>query len=119
MAPGKATVTVTATDPGRLQGQQSIRVTVPNRAPLARATIPAMTVRAGEREEVEASAFFTDPDGEGLVYGAESSNPGAATVSVAGSTVTVTAVARGTTSVTVTATNPGGLAATQRRTRKV
>ena len=113
VAPGNASVVVTATDPGGLQGQWSIQVTVPNRAPLPRGTIHAMTISADERETVDASSYFTEPDGEALAYGAASSNPAAATVSVTGSTVTVTAIARGTTTVTVTATDPGGLAATQ------
>ena len=112
-APGSASVTVTATDAGGLQGQQSFQVIVPNRAPLPRGTIPPMTVRAGERETVDASSYFTEPDGETLAFGAASSNPAAATVSVAGSTVTVAAVARGMSTVTVTATDPGGLQATQ------
>ena len=113
VAPGNASVTVTATDAGGLQGQQSFQVIVPNRPPLPRGTIPPMTVRAGERETVDASSYFTEPDGETLAFGAASSNPAAATVSVAGSTVTVAAVARGTATVTVTATDPGGLQTTQ------
>ena len=113
VAPGNASVTVTATDPGGLQSQQNFQVTVPNRAPEPRGTIPSITIPVGRTETVDVSSYFTEPDGEALIYGATSSNPGAATVSVAGSTVTVTAVAKGTTDVTVTATDPGGLAATQ------
>ena len=113
VAPGNASVTVTATDPGGLQSQQNFQVTVPNRPPEPRGTIPSITIPVGRTETVDVSSYFTEPDGEALIYGATSSNPGAATVSVAGSTVTVTAVAKGTTDVTVTATDPGGLAATQ------
>ena len=113
IAPGNASVTVTASDPGGLQGQQSFQVMVPNRPPLARGTISSITVHVGQTESVDASSYFTEPDGEALTYGATSSNPAVATVSVSGSTVRVTAVAKGTTNVTVTATDPGGLAATQ------
>ena len=113
VAPGNASVTVTATDPGGLQSQQNFQVTVPNRPPEPRGTIPSITIPVGRTETVDVSSYFTEPDGEALIYSATSSNPVAATVSVAGSTVTVTAVAKGTTDVTVTATDPGGLAATQ------
>ncbi|MCE2398128.1 MAG: Ig-like domain-containing protein, partial [Gemmatimonadetes bacterium] len=58
-------------------------------------------------------SYFAEPDGETLTYSATSSNTAAATVTVAGATVAVTAVAKGATNVMVTATDPGGLAATQ------
>ena len=113
VAPGNASVTVTASDPGGLQGQQSFQVTVPNRPPLARGAISAITVQVGETESVDVSSYFAEPDGEALTYAAASSRPGVATVSVSGSTVRVAAVAKGTATVTVTATDPGGLSATQ------
>ena len=113
VAPGNASVTVTAADPEGLQGQQSFQVMVPNRPPQPRGTIPSVSVPAGELATVDASSYFTEPDGEALTYGATSSNPAVATVTVAGSRVTVTAVAKGTSNVTVTATDPGGLTATQ------
>ena len=113
VAPGNASVTITATDVGGLQGQQSFQVTVPNRPPHPTGTIPSMTVTVGKTGTLDASGFFSEPDGEALSYGAQSSDPAVATVSVAGSTVTVTAVAKGATMVTVTATDPGGLSATQ------
>ena len=113
VAPGNTSVTVTATDPGGLQSQQNFQVTVPNRPPEPRGTIPSITIPVGRTETVDVSSYFAEPDGEALTYDATSSNPAAATVSVAGSTVTVTAVAKGTTDVTVTATDPEGLAATQ------
>ena len=113
VAPGNASVTVTAADPEGLQGQQSFQVMVPNRPPQPRGTIPSVSVPVGRTATVDASSYFTEPDGEALTYGATSSNPAVATVTAAGSTVTVTAVAKGTSNVTVTATDPGGLTATQ------
>ena len=113
VAPGNTSVTVTATDPGGLQGQQIFTVTVPNRPPQPRGTIPAATVPVGQTVTVDASSYFNEPDGETLTYSATPSNPTVAAVSVAGTTVTATALAKGTASVTVTATDPGGLAATQ------
>ena len=112
-APGSASVSVTATDPGGLQGQQSFQVMVPNRPPLAMRTIPPITVAVGATESVDASSYFAEPDGEALVYSATSSNPAVAAVSVSGSAVSVTAVAKGMATVTVTATDPGGLGTTQ------
>lgn len=112
-APGRASVDVTATDPDGLQGRQSFQVIVPNRPPLASGTIPPITVAVGATDSVDASSWFTEPDGEALTYSATSSNPAVATVAVSGSTVRVTAVAKGITTVTVTATDPGGLGTTQ------
>ena len=113
VAPGNASVTVTATDVGGLQGQSSFQVTVPNRAPLPRGTIPSMTIAAGETASFDVSQYFSEPDGETLVYSAASSDPAIATVSVTGSSVAVTGTAKGTTTVAVMATDPGGLSATQ------
>ncbi|MYB97144.1 MAG: hypothetical protein F4X60_01110 [Gemmatimonadetes bacterium] len=113
VAPGNASVTVTATDPDGLQGRQSFQVMVPNRPPLARGAIPPITVAVDSTVSVDASSYFTEPDGEVLTYSATSSNSAVATVAVSGSTVSVTAIAKGLTTVTVTASDPGGLGTTQ------
>lgn len=81
-----------------------------NRPPTSR-TMPALEIIQGETATVDVSAYFSDPDGEALAYGAESSNTGVAQASVTASTMTVLAVARGDAVVTVTATDPGGLTA--------
>ena len=57
--------------------------------------------------------YFSDPDGDALVYMAASSNEAAVSASVAGSVVSLEAIARGTAEVTVTATDPDGLLARQ------
>jgi len=75
--------------------------------------MPALEIIEGEMATVDASAYFSDPDGEALTYSAESSNSGVAHASVTASTLTVRAVARGGAVVTVTATDPGGLTAMQ------
>ena len=113
LLPGGTTVTVTATDPGGLQGQQGFQVVVPNRAPEPRGAMPPMTVVAGRVGTVDAAAYFTEPDGQPLTYSAVSSNRATATVTMAGSTVTVAAIAKGTTMVSVTARDPAGLTARQ------
>ena len=108
---GTATVTVTATDPGGLAATQRFQVTVPNRAPAAVGAIPDDTVAVGDSIEVDASAYFTDPDGDALTIAAASSDTAVVTTRVAGDAVTVTARARGEATVTVTAADPGGLEA--------
>ncbi|MDE0357747.1 MAG: putative Ig domain-containing protein [Gammaproteobacteria bacterium] len=84
-----------------------------NRAPRTVGTIPAMTVTAGSSENVNASSYFRDPDGDALTYTASSSRTSVATVRVSGRTVTVAGVAAGTAMISVTATDPGGLSAVQ------
>ena len=113
VAPGSATVTLTASDPGGLQGSQSFAVTVPNRAPQPRGTPPDITMRAGETATVDVAQYFSEPDGEPLTYTANASDDAVAGVNVAGSVVTVTAEAKGSATVTITARDPGGLSAAQ------
>ena len=119
MAPGTATVTVTATDPGGLSATQTFGVTVTsaNQAPTVGTALEDRTLQAGAEETVDLSAAFSDPggrlDGDPLTYEATSDAPALATASVSGSEVTLTGVAPGTATVTVTATDPGGLSATQ------
>ena len=115
IAPGSATVTVTATDPGELTASQEFGVTVrePNRAPEATDTIPAQTLTVGDTVHLDASAHFSDPDGDELTYAASSDDGAVAAVSASGATVTVVATGAGNATVTVTATDPGELSASQ------
>ena len=113
VAPGDATVAVTATNTEGLQGQQSFAVMVPNRAPQPRGTVPGVTVEVDATATVDASQYFSEPDGEALTYAAGASDTAVASVSVAGSTITVTANAKGGATITTTASDPGGLSATQ------
>ena len=113
VSPGRASITIVASDPGGLQAQQNVQVVVPNRAPEPRGTLPDITVRVGESSTVDLAQSFSDQDGETLTYGASSSDAAVARVTVSGSTVTVLAQIKGSTTVTVTASDPGGLSATQ------
>ncbi len=115
VADGQATVTVTATDPGGLSATQSVNVTVqtPNRAPEPSGSIPAQSVQAGQTLTLEVAGYFSDPDGDALGYGATTSAAGVVSVSISGSTLTLVGVAQGTATVNVTATDPGGLSASQ------
>ena len=113
VAKGGARVTVTASDPEGLSVKRSLRVTVPNRAPMALDSIPGVQPAAGGTATVDLSPHFADPDGDALSYEAASLYPAVATASVSGSVVTVSALVRGRSRVTVQATDPGGFSARQ------
>ena len=85
----------------------------PNRPPVATGSIPPQTVTAGQTITIDVSGYFDDPDGDALTYTAETSDANVVTASAAGSSVVVAGLARGTAMVTVTARDPGGLAAQQ------
>ena len=84
-----------------------------NQAPAAEGSIPAQTVTAGEVVSLDVASYFNDPDGDALTYSASTSNPAVASPTVSGSTLTIAGVSDGSAAVTVTATDPGGLTATQ------
>ena len=84
------------------------------RAPEAVGSIPARTISAGEAALIELVRFFTDPNGDALAYAATVSDAATATVSVSGNILTITGVGPGTVVVTIFASDPGGLSATQR-----
>ncbi len=118
VGPGTADVTVTAADPDGLTAAQSFRATTEpqaNRAPLVSAPILGRTLKLNESEKatVDLSLHFTDPDGDPLTFEATSSATQIATASVSNGTLTLLAGALGTANVTVGASDPGGLSATQ------
>lgn len=84
------------------------------RPPEAVGSIPAQTVSAGQAASIDLAPFFTDADGDALAYAATVSDVATATVSVSGNILTITGVGPGTAVVTVFASDPGGLSATQR-----
>lgn len=109
---GTATVTVTAADSSGLAASQTFRVTVPNRGPVVKHPIRGGELAVGTERTIDLAAHIADPDGQALTFGAESSDTAAATAAVSGSKLTVRGIARGQATITVTATDPGGLAAT-------
>ena len=110
---GAATVRVTATDSEGLSATLDFAVTAPNRPPVARDTIPVATIPVGESATVDLTGYFNDPDDDTLAYTAAASDSSLVSASVSGAAVTVVAIAKGAAAVTVTATDPEGLAATQ------
>ena len=109
---GSSTISVTATDPDGLSATQSFGVTVPNRAPLPVDSIASLELVKGDSATIDVADYFTDPDGDSLSYSVETSNAGTATPTVEGSQVTVAALTQGSAIVSVTATDAGGLSAT-------
>ena len=73
-------------------------------------SIPQVRIHTGESSIV--TACFNDPNGDKLTYAATSSIRRVATASTSGPDITVTAVGPGTATISVTATDPGGLKAT-------
>ena len=114
---GTATVTVTATDPGALSATQTFRVTVgtANGEPAAIGVIPDQTLSLdGGPVTVSFAANFSDPDGDSLTFRGVSGNSEVVSVLVSGFELTLIPAGVGGTTVTVTATDPGGLSAVQR-----
>ena len=103
---GEATITATATnEDGSVD--HDFKVTVQHAPPVAVGEFPERELRVGDVLPLELSGAF---HGEALTYTASSSDEGAATVSVTGSTANITAVAAGTATIAITATNTGGSA---------
>ena len=107
VAAGSVTITVTAMDNSNATATQTFSVSVTsNRAPVAVGSIPTQTVGVGgAAATVDVSPYFSDPDGNPLIYTATLSNTNIATVSRSGSTFTITPVAAGTATITVQASD--------------
>ena len=84
-----------------------------NQAPVAVGDIPPVTLTEEDVFTETVSAFFSDPDGDELAYSAKSSAASVVTPSMSNDTIMVKAMAAGTAMITVTATDPGGLSASQ------
>ncbi len=113
VAAGTATITVTATDIAGQTAEQTFSVSVTNPAPTATGTMDNMTdlVVNGSPRDVNVATKFSDLDT--LTFTATSDDTAIATVAVLDSVVTVTPVAAGTTTITVTATDIAGQTAKQ------
>ena len=115
LSAGNSQVTVTATDPDGASASHLVDVTVEsaNQDPVVTTAIPAQMLTAGDTATIDASGYFSDPDGDALTYAATSSDAGVATAGHEGSMITIIAVAAGTATVTVTASDPEGASAMQ------
>ena len=113
VSPGGATVTVTATNSDMLSAQSSFSVLVPNRPPEARGAIPSAQMVSGATAHRVLSDYFSEPDGQQLTYASASSDARVASPSVSADTLTVVGRQPGTATVTIEASDPGGLTAIQ------
>ena len=111
VARGLAAVTVTARDPEGRAAALRFEVTVPNKAPVTVGTIPDLELPVGDTSRVVVSGYFYDADDDPLTYEATSLHPDVAAVEVSGDTVRIVAFVGGSTTVTVTVRDPGGLSA--------
>ena len=101
VAAGPATMTVTATNSTE-SASQEVMVTVMDVPPAVAEPVEPVSVLVGEAMSVDLAGAFS---GTALVYSAMSSSEEMATASVEGAMLTVTGVAHGPATVTVTATN--------------
>lgn len=102
-----ASVAAVACDGGTAEPEQPA-----NESPVVEGDLPWIQLRVGgEPGWFDASSHFSDPDGFPLTLTAVSRNPAVATVSVEGGLVTVAPAGWGRTTVTVAASDPGGLTA--------
>ena len=109
--PADATAVLNATGPAVALWRD--RPAGPNRAPTTAAPLPDRTLTLDGTLDVDVSQAFADPDGDALTYAVSSSAPRVVSVLAAAARVTLTAVAEGTATIRVTASDPGGLTATQ------
>ena len=106
----------TIADPEGLEGTATVTMTVlpVNDAPEAVGLIPDQQLEeGGDAATVDLTPFFTDVDGDVLVYEAASSDETAVLATVSGATLTLSPVVTGTALVRVTARDAEDLAATQ------
>jgi len=111
--------TYVVADVDGLADTATVEVTVVpvNDGPAAVGAIPDQLLDEGaEAVTVDLAPFFTDLDGDPLAFTAETSNADVVAAVVTGAALALLPVTYGDATVTVTATDPGGLAATQRVT---
>ena len=117
LAEGTTTVLIMVRDTGGLTITRNFRVTVnpaPNTAPVAVSPVGPITLTVGEDvTTVNLSTYFSDPEGDPLSYTAVSTNTRVATASVSNSTLTLTPIAEGTTTVMIMVRDTGGLTITR------
>ena len=110
ISPGDADVTVTATDPGGRSASLDIGILVPNRPPRADGELSDIGMLADDTAELPIDLYFADPDGQPLTFTAASGDPSVASASIRDlSTLVVSGLEDGATTVTLTATDPGEL----------
>ena len=95
----------------RIRLIRQVRVIPPNAAPVAVGELRDLELDVGESARVALGGLFRDETRTPLSYSASSSNPAAASARAAGAAVELEGLAAGLSTVTVTATDGGGLSA--------
>ena len=112
VAAGLASVTVSATDVDgtNTAHERDLAVTVgANASPAPVGSLADVQVMVGESAvPADVASAFQDPDGDALTYAATSSKAAVATVTLAGSTLSVEPVGAGAARISVTATDAAG-----------
>ena len=115
MAAGEAAITITASDPYGGVVSQALTVRT-NAAPAVAQPISPQVVAVGATSApLDLAPYFHDPDGDPLVYTADSDNPGTviADIPEGGGRLVLIGVAAGEAAITVTAKDPYGGEASQ------
>ncbi|MXZ74354.1 MAG: tandem-95 repeat protein, partial [Gemmatimonadetes bacterium] len=113
---GTDTFTYTVDDGNGATASAAVEVTVlpVNDAPEAVGTIPNQSLdEGGESANIELGPFFSDTDGDALLYRTVSSDPAVVEATITGSVLTLSPVGYGVAAVAVAASDPGGLQAMQ------
>ena len=115
LQPGQADVETKATDEGGLSATQSFSVTVEhqNRSPTLADSIAAQELDEGDTVAIDLDMHFKDPDEDQLAYTAESSDELILTVAIEGAEMVLAAIRPGELTLSVAATDPEGLRASQ------
>ncbi len=110
---GTVTITVIATDDIGQAARTTFEMVIEpaNDPPTLSGTLDDQVVTIGTPSIISVAAAFSDPDGDDLSYTATSSDTAIATVAMSGADLTTTGVSAGSATITVTATDPGGLSA--------
>ena len=112
ISPGVATITLRAEDPAGGSASVSVSVLVPNRPPIGLRDIPRARILVGGSRRSRISDYFGDLDGQPLTFSAASGDSNVVSAAIEDSTrLIIGGIALGEATVTVTATDPGGLTA--------
>ena len=105
---GATTVTLTAVDADGGMVETTFTTTVENIAPVVANSISPINLEIGGQPASQAIAGLFSDDGDPLSYSIASANGGIASASISGMTAMVGPVSRGSTTFTITATDPHG-----------
>ena len=109
---GSAVITVTADDGngGTVNDEFTVSISaLPNNPPTVSSEIANVTITTGDAlNDINVSNTFADADGDALTYTVASSDEAVVTASINGSTLSLTEVAEGNATITVTANDGNG-----------